>query len=132
MGHIQRGYVHEASGAFFVRYNATEIVDGQPKRVQRSHRLCAKGGKFYARDCKAVKFKRDEFRLTINQNQHSSHRLEQDMPVAEFWEQPYLLYCEEIVKLTGKARKKPSTVRCYKQIWNRHLKSHFGARTLQH
>ena len=52
MGHVQRGYIYEASGWFFVRYNVTEIVDAQPKRVQRSHRLCAKGGKYYARDCK--------------------------------------------------------------------------------
>jgi len=53
LGHIQRGYVYETSGAFFVRYNVTEIVDVQPKRVQRSHRLCQKGGKYYARDCRS-------------------------------------------------------------------------------
>jgi len=115
----------------FVRYNVSEIVDGQPKRVQRSHRLCQKGGKYYARDCKAVKLKRDEFMLTINQNQQVAHCLQEDMPVLEFWAQRYLPYCEEIVKLTGKPRKKPSTVRCYKHICNRHLKSHFGSITLQ-
>ncbi len=131
MGHLQRGYVYEASGYFFVRYNVTEIVDGDTKRVQRSHRLCAKGGKHYARDCKAVKLLRDEFMLTINQGQNSSHRLQQDMPVSEFWEHRYLPYCEEIVKLTGKPRKKPSTVRGYKQIWNQHLKGHFANCTLQ-
>jgi len=131
MGHLQRGYVYEASGYFFVRHNVTEIVDGEAKRVQRSHRLCAKGGKNYARDCKAVKLLRDEFMLTINQGQNSGYRLQQDMPVSEFWEQRYLPYCEEIVKLTGKPRKKPSTVRGYKQIWNQHLKGHFASRTLQ-
>ena len=131
MGHMQRGYIYEASGSFFVRYNVTEIVDGEPKRVQRSHRLCAKGGKYYARDCRAVKLLRDEFMLTVNQNQHSSHRMQSDMPVSEFWEHCYLPYCEEIIKLTGKPRKKPSTIRGYKQIWNQHLSAHFGKRTLQ-
>jgi hypothetical protein len=43
VGHVQRGYVYQASGWFFVRYNVTEIIDGQPKRVQRSHRLCVRG-----------------------------------------------------------------------------------------
>jgi len=28
-----------------VRYNVTEIVDGKPKRAQRSQRLCATDGK---------------------------------------------------------------------------------------
>jgi integrase len=35
------------------------------------------------------------------------------------------------VQLTRKARKKPSTVRGYKQIWNQHLQAHFGKMTLQ-
>jgi hypothetical protein len=83
MAHLQRGYVYEASRAFFVRYCVTEIVNGEPKRVQRWHRLCEKGGKYYASDCKAVKLKRDEYMLTINQNQHSSPRLQQDMPLRQ-------------------------------------------------
>ncbi len=55
----------------------------------------------------------------------------QNMPVSRFWELVYLPYCEEIAQMTGKARKKPSTVRGYKQIWNQHLASHFGKLTLQ-
>ena len=42
MGRYQQGYIYEASGAFFVRYYSTEIVDGKAERVQRSHRLCSK------------------------------------------------------------------------------------------
>ena len=128
MGHLQRGYVYEASGAFFVRYNVTEIVNGEANRVQRSHRLCEKGGKYYARDCKAVKLKRDEFMLTVNQNQHLSHRLQQDLPVSEFWENQYLPYCEREWKGTGM---RTSTVRGFKQVWNQHLKNHFGSVTVQ-
>ena len=128
MGHLQRGYVYEASGSFFVRYNVTEIVNGEAKRVQRSHRLCEKGGRYYARDCKAVKLKRDEFMLTVNQDQNLSHRLQQDMPVSEFWEHHYLPYCEKEWKGTGM---RASTVRGFKQVWNQHLKKHFGSLTLQ-
>ncbi len=99
--------------------------------MQRSHRLCAKGGKYYARDCKAVKLLRDEHMLKINQGQQSRHIHHQEMRIADFWEHCYLPYLEEVVTLTGKPRKKPSTVRGYKQIWNQHLKAHFANRTLR-
>jgi len=38
----QDGYVYKGSDgkSFHVRYYLTEIVEGQPKRVQRSHKLC--------------------------------------------------------------------------------------------
>ncbi len=42
MGRYQRGHVFDQHGAFHVRYYTTEIVDGQPKQVQRSERLCTK------------------------------------------------------------------------------------------
>lgn len=52
------------------------------------------------------------------------------MAIADFWER-YLIYCEEVLPLTGKPRKRPSTIRGYKQIWGQHLKAHFGTMTLQ-
>jgi integrase len=131
MGRLQRGYIYEASGFFFVRYCVSEIVDGQAQRVQRSYRLCEKGGKYYARDCKQVKLLRDEYMLKINQNQQAPSRLHRDMPISEFWEHRYLPYCEEVLALTGQPRRKPSTVYGYKQIWNQHLKTHFAKMTLQ-
>jgi hypothetical protein len=45
MRRYQRGHVFE----FYVRYYTTEIVDGQPKRVQRSERLCAKDNKHHSK-----------------------------------------------------------------------------------
>jgi hypothetical protein len=54
MGRIQAGYIYESSGAFFVRYYVTEIVDGKPQRVQRSRRLCEKSEKYYARNAQRV------------------------------------------------------------------------------
>ena len=131
MGRIQQGYIYESSGAFFVRYYITEIVDGNPVRVQRSHRLCEKSEKYYARNAKSVKLLRNDFMQKVNTQQASGRSTQQDMTISDFWEQRYLPYCEEIVQLTGKARKKPSTVRGYKQIWKQHLKAHFGKMTLQ-
>ena len=153
MGHIQRGYIYEGNCAgktyFYVRYNVTKIVDGQPKRVQVSERLVEKGaaappqegGGIYEmrKDrkgkslSKPLKLKLDSFMLKVNQGQHTerSSDLSADMPIVEFWEQHYLPYCEGVVKLTGKPRKKPSTIRGYKQIWNQHLKAHFSKLTLR-
>src|ERR1039458_3491269 len=45
------------------------------------------------------------------------------MRVTDFWEQRYLPFVQENMK--------PSTVTGYKQIWNQHLKAHFGDMTLQ-
>jgi integrase len=120
MGRHQTGYIFESkSGAFHVRYYTTEIVDGQPQRVQKSHLLCRKDNKYFSRTCKAVKLKRDDFMRTINVSQVS----EADMKVTEFWEQRYLPFVTENMK--------PSTVSGYKQIWNQHLKAHFEGATLQ-
>jgi integrase len=93
--------------------------------------LCEKNEKYYARNAKSVKLLRNEFMQKINTEQARGRAIQKDMGVADFWETCYLPYCEEIVQLTGKARKKPSTVRGYKQIWKQHLKTHFGKTTLQ-
>ena len=133
MGRIQRGYIYEASGSFYVRYWTVEIVDGRSQRVQRSERLCERNDKYYARNAKAVKLLRDDFMHKLNQQQNGNRAVNRavDMTVADFWEQVYLPYCEAIVRHTGQPRKKPSTLRGYKQIWNQHLKAHFGTMTLQ-
>ena len=133
MGRYQRGYVFEASGAFFVRYYVNEIVDGQPVRKQRSQRLCAKDRStgHGASSAKAVQQLCDEFMLKVNQTQHTSQSLQHDILISDFWQQRYLPYNEEILPLTGKPRKKSSTMRGYKQIWRQHLENHFGKRTLQ-
>ncbi|MFY9560287.1 MAG: tyrosine-type recombinase/integrase [Terriglobales bacterium] len=119
---MQRGYIYEASGFFYVRYCVSQIVDGKRRRVQQSHRLCTKGGKHYARDCKAVKLLRDEFMLGINQNQQTPH-IQQDNRIVDFWEQTYLPFAKENLRA--------STVYGYEQIWNQHLKLHFGEMTLR-
>jgi len=120
MGRHQTGHIFESkSGAFHVRYYATEIVDGHPKRVQRSHLLCRKSDKYYSATCKAVKLLRDEFMRTINASAGTDGS---DMKVADFWEKTYLPFAEENLK--------PSTVAGYEQIWSQHLRLHFADRTL--
>ena len=131
----QDGYVYEGSDgkSFHVRYYVTEIVDGQAKRVQRSHKLCEKNratGHAKVTSDK-VQILAKEFMLKINQTQQTSQSLQQDMLIADFWEQRYLPYNTEVLPLTGKPRKKPSTMRGYKQIWKQHLEKHFGKHTLQ-
>ena len=129
MGRHQTGHIFEsASGAFHVRYYTTEIVDGKARRVQRSHLLAHKDNKHYSTTCKAVKLLRDEFMRKVNTTTQPST---QDMRIVDFWDSRYLPYCEETVQLTGQPRKKPSTVRGYKQIWHQHLRAHFGEMTLQ-
>jgi hypothetical protein len=54
MGRIQTGYIYESSGAFFVRYYVTEIVDGKAVRVQRSRRLCEKSENSATTSCRRL------------------------------------------------------------------------------
>jgi integrase len=70
-------------------------------------------------------------RAKIERAEPSNGSATSDMRVTDFWEQVYLPYLEEIVTLTGQPRRKPSTVRGFKQIWNQHLKRHFGTGTLR-
>jgi integrase len=143
MGRVQSGYVYEASGALYVRYWTSEIVDGKPQRVQRSERLSDVDDKHYlsrVTDKKTGKKRlviSSALKLKLNDKMHKvnsqavTRRPGQDMTVDDFWETRYLPYCEETVALTGEPRKKPSTVRGYKQIWNQHLKEHFADTSLQ-
>jgi integrase len=122
MTRIQKGHIYEASGAFYVRYWATEIVDGRLKRVQRSERLSFKDDKHYAVNAKAVKLLRDRFMLTVN-SQNPSRVNQKDIAIADFWERTYLPFVESNLR--------PSTVAGYQQIWNQHLRLHFAQRTLR-
>jgi integrase len=54
-----------------------------------------------------------------------------EMRVVDFWDTKYLPYIEAVLPLTGQPRRKPSTIRGFKQIWKQHLKAHFGATALK-
>jgi len=114
----QQGYIFQsASGAFHVRYYDNTIVDGQTRRVQRSHLLCHKDEKHFSKSCKAVKLLRDSFMRTVNADEQGS-----DLRIVDFWEQTYLPFVKENMKV--------STVTGYEQIWKQHLKTHFAKMTL--
>jgi hypothetical protein len=49
----------------------------------------------------------DDFMRRVN----TATVAEQDMTVGTFWEERYLTYREEIVKMTGESRNKTSTIR---------------------
>jgi integrase len=119
MSRYQSGHIYEASGAFFVRYYVSEIVDGRPTRVQRSYRLCSKDDKHHSRTCKAVKQKAAEHMETVNANAAPVN----DQTVATFWEKTYLPFAEDNLRA--------STVYGYKQIWGQHLSTHFGTMELK-
>ena len=122
MGRLQRGHIYEASGAFYVRYYISKIVEGKKERVQRSERLCFKDHKYYAPNAKSVKLLRDRFMLTINE-QDPLRLNQQEITVADYWEQTYQPYINENLR--------PSTVSGYQQIWRQHLQAHFADESLR-
>jgi integrase len=116
----QRGYVYEASNAFHVRYYATEIVDGAPTRVQRSKKLCNKDRNtgHGSASAKAVQLLAEDHMRLVNADTPATTAL----TVVEFWDNTYLPHIESNLK--------PSTLNSYQQIWNQHLKAHFGTALL--
>jgi integrase len=119
MSRYQSGHIYEASGAFFVRYYVSEIVDGKPTRAQRSYRLCSKDDKYHSRTCKPVKQLAADHMKTVN----AATAPVNDQTVAAFWEKTYLPFAEENLRA--------STVHGYKQIWGQHLSVHFGTTELK-
>jgi integrase len=111
----QTGHVYETSGAFYIRYRQTELVDGKPERKQVSERLCDKDTQHYSVSCKAVRRLRDHHMLKINGHQPTAQH---SLTVTEFWLGTYLPFAEKNLR--------PSTVYGYKQIWAQHLEPHFG------
>ena len=122
MGRFQQGYIYEAFNAFHVRYYDTVSIDGKSKRVQKSHRLCAKDDKHHSRTCKPVKKLCADFMAEINE-QVPGNGNPKDITVVEFWEKKYLPFAKENLRA--------STVYGYEQIWSQHLKVHFGTMTLK-
>jgi hypothetical protein len=116
MGRYQRGHVFEGHGAFHVRYYVTEIVDGQPRRVQRSERLCAKDNKHHSMKCKPVQQKTAE---VMEQNQRS--RRESAGSGDDGLRLPGTTYLPHVERNT-----KASTIHGYKAIWRQHLSVAFA------
>src|SRR5208283_2558418 len=134
---MAHGTIIEASGVFYIRYSAGTTISatGKPRPMQKTHRLCSKDDRHYCTKakgrnvpCKALRLLADEFMLGINQQREDATG--EDVPIATFWEKQFLPHCEAVV-IGGRPRRRPSTLKGYKQIWAQHLKAHFGSRTLQ-
>lgn len=126
----QRGYVYKVGSgkraSFHIRFYRTEIVDGEPTRVQRSERLCPADDLHYSKTCKAVKDKAAEFIAKINAD--SGVPAATDMKIVDFWDREYLKHCETEYKGHGM---KPKSVHAYRQVFEQQLRPHFGQMTLR-
>ena len=108
----QRGYIYKAFGAWHVRYRVME--DGT--RKQQSHRLCD-GGRSKGEALRLC----NEFMLTVNATRPDL--APEETPIAAFWANTYWPFVLKNCK--------PSTQLGYQQVWNQHLKPHFGSMTLR-
>src|ERR1035437_212613 len=96
MGRYQRGHVFEQHRAFHVRYYTTEVIDGQPKRVQRSERLCSKDNKHHSTKCKPVQQLAAGVMERVSAN--AGTLAEADIKMADFWTTAYLPHIERNTK----------------------------------
>ena len=108
MGRYQEGHLVKRFGGWHVRYYVTE----KGARKQKSHRLCDD----HETKSRAKQLRDDYMREHVNIGVENTG----PMGVVEFWDKIYLPFIEATNNL------KPSTVHGYKQVWNQHLKLHFG------
>jgi integrase len=109
MGRTQEGYLRKRFGAWHLSYYIT-APDGE--RKLKSHRLCDD-----SQTKSQAKQLRNEFlRTQVNIGVANAG----PMGVVDFWDKVYLPFIESTNNL------KPATVHGYKQVWNQHLKLHFG------
>jgi integrase len=130
-GERGRGHIYLQHGAWYLQFYQSENRDGVLVKIRKTVFLHDKDREHNSATCKAVKALRDKELTKVSTTPTITA---DDMRVVEYWDQRFLPYCEEILKTgprTGQQRLKPSTMRGYKQVYNRHLKDHFGNCTLQ-
>jgi integrase len=105
--------------------------------------LDAKGDRYSIRKVRGKRVLSSDLKRVLNSFMDGVNRrrangtksnIKQDMRIVDFWDQHYLPYCEKIVEVgerTGRPRKKPSTMKGYRQLWRQHLNGHFGELTLR-
>jgi integrase len=126
---FQTGTVFESYKAFRVKFYQTEMRNGEPVRVHKTHKLCKKDATHYSTTCKAVKKLAHDFMVGINAKDGTVENTE-SITVAEFFESRFIPYCEEILPRKGRPRRRANTVDNLRWYWRRHLKDHFAAITL--
>jgi hypothetical protein len=122
MARHQQGHIYEASGSFYVRYRATQIVDGKAIREQCSQWLCEKDGKRYknVKD-KNVKLLRDKFMLTVNES--GARKSPREITSVDFYQNTHLPFITANLRV--------STVHGYAKIWKQHSQVAFRSHDLE-
>jgi integrase len=105
---MQRGSIQKRHGAWHLVYRVDEIIDGQPVRKQVMRRLCSISDEY--RSAKDVRPLADEHLRPMNLG---ALQPEGSMSVSDFAQKHFL----PIVT----AKKKPSTVKFYRDIVDNHL-----------
>lgn len=117
MTRFQRGYIFTAHSAWHVRYAVTALVDGQPKRVQKSTRICSKSG-ISKRQARALA---QQVLDRVNVGAGSVDQV--DVLVTDFWQRTYLPHLQQTTKA--------STLHGYRKLWSQHLSLHLAGITLR-
>src|SRR5689334_9846774 len=104
----QRGSIWLRGTSFYIRYYGHD-------RRQRTEFLCKRDEKHHSKTCRPVKDLGSKVMARVN----SGALAEAESPtIAEFWDGTYLPFAEKNLR--------PSTVHSYEDLWDRHLKPHFG------
>jgi|SRR5215469_4018172 len=110
---MQRGTIYKRHGAWFVVYRVTEIVDGQPLRKQRTHRLASVSDEY--RTAKDVRLLADDHLRPVNVGAVAA---EGSLTVSDFAEKFFLP--------TMELKKKPSTTKFYRDLVKNHIEPLLG------
>jgi integrase len=123
-GTYGNGHVFEGHGAWYLQY----YQNGKRETI----RLADRDSIHTSANCKAIRLLRQKHMMGVTSSPNNP--LAKDMRVVEYWEQRFIPYCEEIVSVgprAGQPRKKPSTMKGYRQVWRQFLLAHLGNCTLQ-
>jgi|ERR1039458_5966301 integrase len=112
---LHKGSLILRSGVWYTRY----WQGRSPNKKLVSHKLAEKNDVYYSKSSVQLRKLNAEHMAKVNAEVHTPT---DGQLISDFWEQTYLKWVE--------ANKKPSTLHSYKQIWNQHLKKHFGKTTL--
>ncbi len=113
------GNVYYKNGSFHLRWWTEE----NGKRRQRSQKLCDKQARDETRRSKRVLDLARDRMAELRASATPQESAPSSVTVVEFFERTYL-------PLQEANRRKPSTMYALNQIWNQHLKGHFGQTSL--
>lgn len=106
----QAGQIFQRHGSWFVRYYENRVVDEKVKRV----RVCKRLGEATRKAKNPPAFISDRAREVLASANRPNLAPENVLRVGDFVERVYFPRIEQRVR--------PSTLKCYRDIWNMHLK----------